>query len=268
MNDYERRQEARKARLEGLASQAKAEGNALYTRAKTMAAAIPFGQPVLVGHHSEQRDRSYRGRIHSTFGRAFAAQDKATHYASKAQRVGTGGISGDDPEALAKLRAELASLDAAQERMKAANRAIRRKAEHAATLAALVSIGFEEAQAGQLLTKDYMGRVGFPSYALQNNRANAARLRDRIAEIEAMRKREEVEVECDGFTYREDLQDNRVKFFFPAKPDQSTRDLLRRFGFKWSPSREGQPWVRQMTTAAIQAGALLRAELDKLNTNQ
>lgn len=52
-----------------------------------MASIIPFGQPILVGHHSEQRDRNYRDRIHNTFGKAFAEQDKAAYYHSKAENA-------------------------------------------------------------------------------------------------------------------------------------------------------------------------------------
>jgi hypothetical protein len=102
MNSYEEKQAARKARLEDRASSAQAESATVYKRAKTMASAIPFGQPILVGHHSEGRDRNYRGRIHGTFGKAFALSDKAEHYAQKAASVGTGGISSDDPDAVIK----------------------------------------------------------------------------------------------------------------------------------------------------------------------
>lgn len=44
--------------------------------ARDMAVQTPFGQPILVGHHSENRDRNFRDRIHNTFGKAFAEQNK------------------------------------------------------------------------------------------------------------------------------------------------------------------------------------------------
>ena len=53
-----------------------------------MASAIPFGQPILVGHHSEGRDRRYRDRIHNTFGKAFATMDKADYYEERPPRSG------------------------------------------------------------------------------------------------------------------------------------------------------------------------------------
>lgn len=57
MNSYEAKQAARKARFEERAEQASAESASTYNRARDMAQAIPFGQPILVGHHSETRDR-------------------------------------------------------------------------------------------------------------------------------------------------------------------------------------------------------------------
>ena len=116
MNSYEAKQAARKARFEERAAKASAESASTYKRARSMGESIPFGQPILVGHHSETRDRNFRDRIHNTYGKAFALQDKAAHYEQKAASVGTGGISSDDPEAIEKLRAELASIEQSQER--------------------------------------------------------------------------------------------------------------------------------------------------------
>jgi hypothetical protein len=78
------RAEARAERMEDRAERAESESRQLYNRAHTMAEAIPFGQPILVGHHSERRDRNYRERIHNTFSRAFETSDKAKHYEGRA----------------------------------------------------------------------------------------------------------------------------------------------------------------------------------------
>ncbi|HDY6823612.1 TPA: DUF3560 domain-containing protein, partial [Pseudomonas aeruginosa] len=72
LNWYEQKLADRRERLQERAAKFSGESGALYQRAKTMASAIPFGQPILVGHHSEGRDRRYRDRIHSTYGKAFA----------------------------------------------------------------------------------------------------------------------------------------------------------------------------------------------------
>lgn len=264
MNSYEEKLAARKARLEDRASSAQAESTTVYKRAKSMASVIPFGQPILGGHHSEGRDRNYRHRIHGTFGKAFALSDKAEHYKQKAASVGTGGISSDDPDAVIKLRSELAGLIESQERMKAANKAIRAHKTPEAQTAALVELKFTSEQAADLVKKDRGGRCGFPSYSLTNNNANIARVKNRIEELAKRRERAPVEEVAPGYTYREDADENRVLFLFPGKPDEATRAILKAHAFKWSPSREGQPWVRQLTNAGIYAGKQVREELKKL----
>src|ERR1700744_2110908 len=77
--------EARAERANHLAEKAEEKSDALYQKARDMADVIPFGQPIHVGHHSEQRDRNYRERIHNTYGKAFAEMDKAKYYEQKAQ---------------------------------------------------------------------------------------------------------------------------------------------------------------------------------------
>ena len=124
MNSYEEKQEARRARYEEKASRLRDEAHRLHDQAHEMASAIPFGQPILVGHHSEGWDRRYRDRIHNTFGKAFATMDKADYYEEKAAKVGSGGISSDDPDALDKLNDKLETLRRRHEFMKAANAAI------------------------------------------------------------------------------------------------------------------------------------------------
>lgn len=56
-NDYHDRLSARQQRLENAAQRAQANADAAYKRADMSEAAtgIPFGQPILVGHHSEGR---------------------------------------------------------------------------------------------------------------------------------------------------------------------------------------------------------------------
>ena len=126
MNKYEEKQEARRKRYKKKAEQLKEEAEHLHDQAHKMAEAIPFGQPILVGHHSEKRDRRYRERIHNTFGKSFECLDKSEYYEQKATAVGTGGISSDDPDALVKLKEKLESLKRSHALMKATNAAIRK----------------------------------------------------------------------------------------------------------------------------------------------
>jgi hypothetical protein len=67
-----------------------------------MASIIPFGQPILGGHHSEKRDRNYRDKIHNTYGKAFELQDKVGYYKDKAEtaRYTADGLKYQNPDYL------------------------------------------------------------------------------------------------------------------------------------------------------------------------
>jgi len=258
MNHYEQKQAERKVQLETRAQQAETQAAATYGRARKMGEAIPFGQPILVGHHSEGRDRNYRQRVHNTYGKAFELQKKAEQYADKAASVGKGGISSDDPDAITKLTRELEQLIANQERMKKINQAIRKhKGNPEGQRHALLELGYSENSAQKLITPDYAGRVGFPPYALTNNNANIRRIQQRIKQLQANQERAPVNVQGTGYAYAEDLEENRAMFMFEGKPEKATREILKRYGFRWSPTRGA--WVRQLNNAAIwQAKAVMQ----------
>ncbi|MNF49114.1 hypothetical protein D3C85_1091430 [compost metagenome] len=144
--------------------------------------------------------------------------------------------------------------------MKAANQAIRTHKTPEARVAALLVLGFSEKLAAEAITPDFCGRVGFPAYALSNNNANIRRIKQRIQELESRRALKDIEVEGNGFTYREDTEENRVMFVFPGKPDEQTRTVLKRHAFKWSPSRGA--WVRQLNNAGRWAAQQVRKVLE------
>lgn len=260
MNDYEKKQQARRERLEAAAASTVAASNAACAQARRMADAIPGGQPILVGHHSEGRDRRYRAKIGTKMDQAVALSRKAEELARRAESVGTGGISSDDPDAVTKLQQQLADAQSSQAAMKAVNAAIRKhRDDKPAQLQALQGLGWSAERAEKMLEPDFAGRVGFPAFALSNNNANIKRIEQRIAELQALRDRADKEEAGDGYTYREDTAENRVMFIFEGKPDPTVRDMLKREAFKWSPSREA--WVRQLTPNAIAAAARLRRQL-------
>lgn len=269
--DYEDRLEARRDRLEARAASATREAEAGFTRAREMASVIPFGQPILIGHHSEQRDRNYRNRIHATQGRALEASEKARHYAAKAASVGQGGISSDNPEAINLLRGKLAQREKAHEQMKQANAIIRKhKADPAAAVAALAAAGWGESRAVQLLKPDFAGRVGFPDYALKNNNAEIRRIKQRIAQLEQEAERA-AELAADpaagtlagdGFTITEDTDENRMLCRFDARPAREVCQHLRRHGWRWAPSLGA--WSRLLNNASRYEAQRLAAALPAL----
>lgn len=264
MNSYEEKQQAKRDRLEQRAVRQANEAQATIDKARGMASVIPLGQPILQGHHSEGRDRRYRARIHDTFGKGFAKLDQAKETASRAAAVGSGGISSDDPDAIAKLTEKLAGLEQSQATMKAVNAAIRKHkaAGHDAQLAALLALKLTPAQAAEALKPDFCQRIGFPSYALQNGNAEISRVRKRIAALQAASTAADVEKTGAGYTYREDVDDNRIHFVFEGKPSDDVRAILKRHAFKWSPSRGA--WVRQLNGNGRYAGKAVCAQLEEL----
>lgn len=173
----------------------------------------------------------------------------------KIRSVGTGGISSDDPQAVEKLEAKLATLEKHQEMMKAANAAIRMK-DPVKRDAKLADLGYTPEQITQLIEPDFCGRIGYPAYALQNNNANIRRIRGRIEEL---KKRSESTLkgwEFDRGRVVVNTTENRLQIIFDGKPDADIRTELKSEGFRWAPSQGA--WQRQLTDNAMRAARRLK----------
>ena len=185
------------------------------------------------------------------------AYQEAQGILSKIRSVGMGGISSDDPNALEKLRAKLASLEQHQELMKAANAAIRMK-DTAKGDERLAALHFTPEQIKELRTPDFCGRIGYPAYELQNNNANIHRVRGRIAELEKRQSSPAPEGwEFDGGSVVMNTEENRIQILFDDKPDPDLRSELKSEGFRWSPRNTA--WQRQLTDNAIRAAKRIKA---------
>ena len=241
--DYIERREQVRARFEERAAMKQAASSDLHTLSRSYTDMIPFGQPILVGHHSEARHRRAIDKSWNTLGKAVKAQEQADHLARKAARVGTGGISSNDPEAVTKLKAKLKNHEESQRIMVAANKAIK-----AGNDQALLDLGLPPEQIENLKAGDYAGRVGFAPYALQNNNAEIRRLKKRIDDLMALYNAEPIDYENDDFSMSVD-NGQIVIDFKDGKPAEEVRKLLRSKAFKWS--RHRQLWVRKVTINAL-----------------
>ncbi len=113
--DYAERKEARIDRLESRAAKAQAESTTAYKAAHSIMEHIPPGQPILVGHHSEQRHRRDLDKIDRNMHKSMEADEKAGYYAARAEAAASNtAISSDDLEAMEKLQAKLEGLQAEQ----------------------------------------------------------------------------------------------------------------------------------------------------------
>jgi hypothetical protein len=169
----------------------------------------------------------------------------------KIRGVGTGGISSDDPQALAKLEAKLAKLEKHQELMKAANAAIRMKDKEKGDKR-LAELGYTPEEIAELRAPDFAGRIGYPAYALQNNNANIRRIRERVEELKKRQTEPAPEGwEFDGGQVVVNTDENRLQIIFDGKPDADLRAELKSEGFRWAPSQGA--WQRQLTDNAFRA---------------
>jgi hypothetical protein len=249
-SNYEERKAARIERYRKLAEKNETASEHQFNSASEMAKVIPFGQPILVGHHSEKRDRNYRGKINRLQDKAMESSSKAKYYEERAAIAESNtAISSDDPQALTKLREKLDAMMELQELMKAANKIIRnKKLSDDEKVQKLTEHNIKESHARKLLLPDFAGRIGFPQYRLTNNNQNMARVKERILKLEKLGKMESKEEVINGIRIYTNVEENRLQVFFPNKPDEITRKALKGNGFRWSPT-EGA-WQRQISTSA------------------
>ena len=109
---------------------------------------------------------------------------------------------------------------------------------------------YEEKKAAriQIMTPDYMGRIGFASFSLQNNNANMATVKKRISFLEKQNEKGFSEKNIGDVKIIENVEENRCQIFFPDKPSESVRSDLKSKGFRWSPSRGC--WQRHRSNVA------------------
>lgn len=231
VNDYESKQEAKRARLQEAADRKRGESAAKLSGARARADAIPFGQPILVGHHSEKRHRSDVDKIDRGMRAGFEAAKEAEDLDRRADAVGTGGISSDDPEAVVKLRAELASLTDQQTKYKKENTAAKKAGSD----------------------------PPWPAYKLTNNGANMRRIQKRIDDLLAKADDVTSEQTINGVRIVDNVEDNRLQMHFDGKPAPDVITLLKVHGFKWSPS--SSTWQRFRSNAATWAAETIAKTL-------
>jgi len=83
---------------------------------------------------------------------------------------------------------------------------------------------------------------------------------DRKARLEAAAQRTNQTIEKDGYQVIQNVDENRVQFVFPGKPDEKTRKILKSHAFRWAPSQNA--WQRKLTNAAIYSAKLVIRDLD------
>lgn len=242
---------SRRARLEAKmekrtiwAGKAASRSKSRFARARSIGDAIPFGQPILVGHHSEGRARADAQRIHSNMSKAVEESHLAEHHEQRAAGIAAQlkrSVFSDDTNAIEALEARIAQRQAEVDRMKAINAAFKKgQGEPPARFAELVATGLMP-QAEALKVAGTMASLRydrpFPAYALTNLNANIRRDKERIAELKLRQERTET-ARAQGGVKLEGVGEY-VRLTFAEKPEREVLESLREAGFRWG----GGSWV-------------------------
>jgi len=167
----------------------------------------------------------------------------------KMKSVGAGGISGDDPNAIDKLNAELEGLQAKQDKMKKANAHWRKHG----TMSGFADLTDEQvAQIDERMKTAYswVQKNGpYEDFKLTNNNAKIKRIQKRIEELSRHAESTYEGWKFDGGEVVINRDNNRLQIVFEEKPDEDLRAELKKNGFKWAPSQSA--WQRQLTDNAM-----------------
>lgn len=217
-SNYQQMREDKQARYEELAKKNHALANQQFEQAIKMGQVIPFGQPILVGHHSEKGDRNYRNKIDKKMEKSFETNNKAKHYDEKVKSMShNGAISRDDPEAVTKLKAKIENQMKLHKKAKDLRKEFRDNKEEK-----IKKYGDREYWSKYYLLESYM--TGYLT--------EAKRCKERIADIEALLKIPDIDETINGV--RLYTEDARVRLDFGYKPDEETRGKMKSHGWKWS----------------------------------
>ncbi len=252
------RLEAKMERRTVWAGKAAGRSQARLVRARSIGDGIPFGQPILVGHHSERRSRADAERIHSNMGKAVEESRLAEHHEQRAAGIASQlerSVFSDDENAVEALELRIAQREATVAHRKAVNAAFKKaKGEPPARFAALVASGLMT-QAEALSVAGTMASMRydrpFPSYSLTNLNANIRRDRERIAELKLRQARTET-ARAQGGVKLENVGEY-VRITFAEKPEREVLEALREAGFRWG----GGSWVGERTKLPADVAKLI-----------
>lgn len=213
---------------------ARARSSAAFGRASAISSQIPFGQPILVGHHSERKARRDAERIHAGMDKGVEEHRLAEHHASKARGLEVQldrTIFDDDPDAIERLEARIKAREESAAQCAAVNKAWRKGGAEA------VRAQFGEKLAATV--ESTMKMAPWLKTPLSNTNVRAAIRGDkeRIEQIKIKQARAAAAEAAPAGVLVEPLgsasSDEYVRVTFPEKPAREVLDALRAAGYRW-----------------------------------
>lgn len=243
--DYQERLKNRIENYNRLAKKHHALSDDYYKKQDDIGKRIPFGQPILVGHHSEKAARADYKKIHRYMDKSCEHEKIAKHYENRVLSAESNNtISSDNPEAKDLLEDKVEALESFRDKAKQVNKRLR----------AGKTI-FEMDFLTQDEKEKFIGYLRFdghiPTYFFSNIGAKIREAKKRKSRIESIEKMEEKEVNWNGVRVVQSPSKNRLQLLFDGKPPQETIQNLKRWGFRWSPTEKA--WQRHLSNSATYA---------------
>lgn len=168
-----------------------------------------------------------------------------------------GPIMSGDSDAVQRLAAKIADAEQQQERMRAVNNAHKRFLKDPASLD-----GCDLPEKWKETIRNYKPQYSWEPhpiapFELTNNSANIRRMKERLAQISALKAEPANEAQGEIARFEDCPSENRVRLFFPGKPTEEVRSRLKSSGFRWSPTIGAWQAYRNwntITTAKREAG--------------
>lgn len=238
MNRRERLEAKVEKRREWAESRRK-RSEAGFAKAARIADGIPFGQPILVGHHSERHARRDAARIESGMREGCESAKMANHHTGKAAGLIDqldSSIFSDDTDAIEALEARIAEREAERDRIKAYNASCRKAAK---TGGVGDSTLLDEKQRADILTTArvcayQIGPGGsFPAYALANLSGRIKADRDRLEQVKRRQARQAEAEAAGGVTIKRHPEHNWAVVTFADRPEREVIDALKTAAYRW-----------------------------------
>ena len=222
--DYEERKEIKKEIYQQKAKRARENSNQYSKQYDKISSMIPLGQPILTDHYSASRHRNDLKRMDNNIRKAVEEDKKAEYYRNKIDNLDNNkAISSDDPKAIEKLESKIQELEEYRKRVKSR--------EHS-------------------------------TYELQNIGQEIRRLKERVKELKELDELDFQEINFEGGKVIHNKEQNRIQILFDEKPNEETRTILKRHGFKWARSQGA--WQRLFNKNGIRATKRFLKEMEEL----
>ena len=219
---WEDKQERKIDSLKRRIKNAKFISSSAMTASDRISNMIPFGQPILVGHHSQRRHERHIEKMQNDMRKSFTEAAKAERLEDRLKTIQTSTvISGDDPQAIAKLKRKLDLLEKQR-------------------------VGYKEHNKKARKDKNLQPLA---SWHLTNLGATIRNVKQRIEKLIREQAIKPISLSKSGVDLKVDKVQNRVMLIFDDKPNYNQRSSLKSTGFKWSPRNNA--WQKQLSVSNI-----------------